>query len=530
LVGGGDRGRGGGGGLELCDDGKGGLVSEAVRADATWRGPGGRLILLALGLTAVRLAAAGAIHLTEDEAYYRLWAQHLQFGYFDHPPMIAWWIRAGSLVAGDTPLGIRLLPALASGLNTWLIGDLARRLGAEPRTALRAALWYNATLTVCLGGMLAIPDAPASLFWTLTLWCLARAWPGLSIGWWAAAGIAAGLGVLSKYSALFLAPGVLLWLLLIPGGAAALRRPGPWLAAVLAGGLFSVNIAWNAANHWESFDKQFGRVAPEGLAPGHLAELLGTQFLLLTPLIAIFAGVGLWRAWRGRGSPQTQPPMLLAATSAPFAVYLMAHSLHDRVQGHWPVPLFGALAICAATAAPLGRSRLAGFMRGLTPTLGFAIGAGALLIMALPAPALFGPHDPMLALRGWPQFARDVEATRVRAGAAWVGTESYGVFSQLNYENAIGAPLLEVIERDRYRKEGARIPDVTRPGLIVDISRRMVVRDVGRCFAQVTPVAELGRAGGAGKNQRYSAFLVAQPKRDVWIRGCPQEIRPGVWR
>src|SRR5947208_13436258 len=113
------------------------------------------IALLALGLTALRLLAAATVPLTEDEAYYRLWAQHLQLGYLDHPPMIAWWIRAGETLFGQTPLGVRLVAVLASGLNTWLVGDLARRLGAAPRTAFRAALWYNATLTVCLGGMLA---------------------------------------------------------------------------------------------------------------------------------------------------------------------------------------------------------------------------------------------------------------------------------------------------------------------------------------------------------------------------------------
>src|SRR6185437_2513168 len=129
--------------------------------------------------------------------------------------------------------------ALASGLNTWLIGDLALRLGAGRRTAFRAALWYNATLTVCLGGMLATPDAPASLFWTITLWALARFWADRRGGWWLVAGLSAGLAVMSKYSGLFLAPGVLLWLLLAPGGRAELRKPGPWAAAVIAGLIFA---------------------------------------------------------------------------------------------------------------------------------------------------------------------------------------------------------------------------------------------------------------------------------------------------
>src|SRR3954469_5503223 len=110
--------------------------------------PNRDLLLLALGLTALRLIAA-TVPLTEDEAYYRLWAQHLQLGYLDHPPMIGWWIRLGETLFGDTPLGVRFVPPRATGLTTWLVAALARRLGASPRTGFRAALWYNATLTVC---------------------------------------------------------------------------------------------------------------------------------------------------------------------------------------------------------------------------------------------------------------------------------------------------------------------------------------------------------------------------------------------
>jgi 4-amino-4-deoxy-L-arabinose transferase-like glycosyltransferase len=488
------------------------------------------ILLLALGLTALRLIAAGSIHLTEDEAYYRLWAQHLQFGYFDHPPMIAWWIRAGEMVFGDTPLGVRLLPALGSGLTTWLIGDLALRLGANPRTAFRAALWYNATLTVCLGGMLAIPDAPASLFWTITLWALAHFWERGRAVWWLAAGVAAGLTVLSKYSGLFLAPGVLLWLLLIPRGWAELRKPGPWEAAVLAIFVFAVNVVWNSDHHWLTFTKQFGRAAAHEITLAHVGDFIGTQILLFTPLAAVYAVLGVRRGWRERKEPGALHLLLPIATSAPFAAYLLIHSLHDRVQGHWPVPLFGALAICAAVAAEhLGGSRAARVIRGLTPALGFAVAVAAFLLVALPYPNALGRLDPTLPLRGWPQFAADTEALRLRTGAAWTGTESYGVYAQLNNAKASAAPLLEMVDRDRYWTSDP-LPDFTRPGLIVDLTRRMKRDDILRCFTSVEPAGGLVRAGGPGRNQRYSAFLVSGPRRDIWTIGCPDEIRPGVWR
>lgn len=489
------------------------------------------VLLLALGLTALRLVAAGSIHLTEDESYYRFWAQHLQLGYLDHPPMIGWWIRAGMTLFGDTPLGVRLLAALSCGLNTWLIGDLTLRLGAAPRTAFRAALWYNATLTVALGGMLATPDAPASLFWTITLWALARFWEHRRAGWWLAAGVAAGLAVMSKYSGLFLAPGVLLWLLAVPGGAAELKKPGPWIAAVLAAAVFAPNIVWNAQHHWITFIKQFGRVAPHGFTLGHAGELAVTQMLLFTPVLAGYAALGARQAWRERGQADAVQLMLPLATSAPFIAYLVIHSLHDRVQGHWPAPIFGAMAVCAAAAAGrFDRAVWQRWLRRLAPVGGFAAAGVLFALMALPTPSPLGPLDPTLPLRGWTQLAGDIDDLRARTGAAWVGTLSYGVYAQLQGEHRIAGPLLELVERDRYWPTDPGRPDFARQGLVVDLSRRMKIVNVLRCFTQVTPVADLRRAGGPAQNQRYTAYLVSGPRRDVWIQGCPDEIAPGVWR
>ena len=84
--------------------------------------------------------------------------------------------------------------------------------------------------------------------------------------WWLAAGAAAGLACLSKYSALFLAPGVLLWLALTTRRAA---RAAHALAVARRGDrrspIFAPNIAWNASHGWMTFAKQFGRVAAAGL-------------------------------------------------------------------------------------------------------------------------------------------------------------------------------------------------------------------------------------------------------------------------
>ena len=476
--------------------------------------------LLALGLTLLRLLAAGVIHLTEDEAYYRLWAMHLHLGYYDHPPMIAWWIRAGTALADDTALGVRLVAVLAGGFATWLVADLARLLGAKTSTALRAAVWYNATLTIGVGGILATPDAPAILYSALTLWSIAKVWAGGPSRWWLMAGLTAGLASISKYSALFLGPGVFLWMCLTPWGRKAFASRWPWLALIVAEAIFATNVLWNAQHGWLTFAKQFGRITPHRFAPDHLADLLVAQFFLLNPLIAVYAAKGVAQAWRGRHDPNAVHLLLPLAAGLPFAVYLMLHSLHDRVQAHWPVPLFAGLAITAAVAVErASAARTARILRGTAVGLSFALSATILVLAATGVTPVTSHRDPFAALKGWPQFARDIEVQRRASGAAWVGTASYGVLAQLSATGAIGAPLFQVIERARYRDDIPN-PDLSKPGLIIDLARRLTIEDLQGCFGLVTPVGLISRAG----SQSYEAYRVANPLSDLIGHGCPNDL------
>jgi 4-amino-4-deoxy-L-arabinose transferase-like glycosyltransferase len=474
--------------------------------------------LFLAAITCARLILAAVIPLTEDEAYYRLWASSLQFGYYDHPPMIAWWIRAGMTLAGDRPLGVRLLPALSSGLTGLLVFDLAQRLGGSVKAAERAAIWLNATFLIGAGGFLATPDAASTPFWVLTVWALTRSQRGHPARWWLAAGAFAGLAAISKYSALFLGPGVLIWLALRPRGLRQLLTPWPWLAGLIAAAIFATNVEWNATHHWASFAKQFGRVAPGRLAPQFLLELIAGQILLLNPPIAWFAARGLWD-WRKRAASDLT---LIVATSAPFALYLVAHSLHDRVQAHWPAPLYPGLAICAALAAETVPVRgVQAVLKRLAAPLGLGFSALAMLHLALPITDLKRIHDPSEEVRDWPAFAQAADQARVADHAAWIGTLSYGVAGQLSNQAVIKTPVTELVERDRYPPgEGSWRADLTQPGLVVDLDRRVNAVALSRCFARVTPEGELKRGRPGYPQTAYAAFLVSGPKRDILHLGC----------
>ncbi len=470
------------------------------------------MITVVLVTTLIRVIVAANLHLTEDEAYYRLWSMAPAFGYYDHPPMIAWWVWLGRHIAGETPLAVRIIPILASALSSLLVFDIARLIGASETDARRTALWYMAMLLVAAGGFLAVPDAPAALFWVSTLWCASKAVHTELRRWWVAAGLMAGLAALSKYSALFLAPGVVLWLAWRPRTRHMLLTPGPWLAAVIAVALFSLNIAWNADHRWLTFTKQFGRIAPSHFAPGHLATFVGAQCLLINPLIAMF----LVRACVIDKTRQVVTPLI--ATSAPFIAYLLVHSLHDSVQAHWPAPVYPALAICAAIAA--GDALRAGRWIGLAraaPIVGFSVYPLALLLLLLPATLVAPVAGPIL---GWPRFAQRLEDIRVSNGATWIGTLSYGLAAQLADEGAIHAPVAQIDERDRYLGLMMPLPNMSRPGLIVDLARRVDPHGLAACFDEVQPLGALERIVPSTAAKTYVLYEVEGPRRDVLREGC----------
>src|SRR5215467_4130666 len=102
-------------------------------------------ILTVAALVALRLVAAAFTPLTFDEAYYWMWSKHLAGGYYDHPPMVAFVIRAGTLIAGDTELGVRLVSILLALPMSYAVYRAAAILFGGARVAATSAILLNVT-------------------------------------------------------------------------------------------------------------------------------------------------------------------------------------------------------------------------------------------------------------------------------------------------------------------------------------------------------------------------------------------------
>src|ERR1700757_4380269 len=259
--------------------------------------------LTVLALVALRLVAAAWTPLTFDEAYYWMWSKHLAGGYYDHPPMVALVIRLGTLIAGDTELGVRLVSVLLALPMSWAVFRAASILFGGVRGAAPATILLNVTLMAAVGTVIVTPDAPLLVASSFVLFFLAKVLETGRGAWWLAAGAAVGAALLSKYTALFFGPAILIWLV----GVSKLRRwlvsPWPYLGGLVSLAIFSPVILWNADHHWVSFIKQIGRAKIEDFRPVFIAELVPTQIAFATPLVFILGAMGLHAlTWRRAGA------------------------------------------------------------------------------------------------------------------------------------------------------------------------------------------------------------------------------------
>jgi dolichol-phosphate mannosyltransferase len=263
-------------------------------------------------LVLLRFIWAATIDLSPQEAYYWNYAMHPALSYLDHPPMVAWVIRAGRLLLGKSEIGVRIGGLCLVVVSTWLIYALGR-LWFSRRAGLWAALLFQVIPVYFIYGVLITPDVPLICFWLLTMYVVSIAVLKDRPSAWYCAGAALGFAMLSKYTALFLVPSTLLFLIADRAHRKWLLRKEPYLAFFLSLVIFSPVILWNYQHQWASFAFQFGRrvlgqemINPVRFARHSLIEFLGIQLGSIFPtslavLVLSFA-VALYFTIKDQGS------------------------------------------------------------------------------------------------------------------------------------------------------------------------------------------------------------------------------------
>ena len=488
--------------------------------------------LTVLALIVLRLVAAAWTPLTFDEAYYWMWSKHLAFGYYDHPPMVALVIRAGTLIGGDTELGVRLFSILLALPMSFAIYRTAAILFGGTRLAANATILFNVTLMVAVGTLIVTPDSPLLVAASFVLFFLAKVLETGRGAWWLAVGAAVGCALLSKYTALLFGPAILIWLVAVPKQRRWLISLWPYLGGLVAFAIFAPVILWNAEHQWVSFLKQIGdRVRVDEFHPYHAVELIPTQFAFATPLVFILGAMGLYALIR-RKAGAMPARVLIDAMFWTIAAYFIWHSLHARVEANWFAPVYPAFAIAAAVAAHLVRweareERLVRFCLRWAPSVGIVMFALLVLQANTGWLSLYRRDATVRSVGvGWRELADQIEAVRKRVGATCVLAPDYGTTSWLAFYLPRSTCVVQPIQRIRWVNMGE--PDraqLAGPLLYVDEVRPEATPYVKNTFARVARIVELPRRRGPLTIETYAIDLLQEPKGDVLDRSPPPELQ-----
>jgi 4-amino-4-deoxy-L-arabinose transferase-like glycosyltransferase len=485
--------------------------------------------LTIVALLLLRLVAAAYTPLTFDEAYYWTWSKHLAFGYYDHPPMVALVIRLGTLIAGDTQLGVRLVSILLALPMSWAVYRSAEMLFGGRRVAATATILLNVTLMAAVGTMIVTPDAPLLVASSFVLFCLAKVLATGRGAWWLAVGVAVGAALLSKYTALFFGPAILIWLIAVPKLRRWLISPWPYLGGIVAFAIFSPVILWNADHQWVSFIKQLGRARIEDFTLRYIGEIIPTQIAFATPLVFILGAMGLYALWK-RSAGASAARVLINSMFWTITLYFVWHSLHSRVEANWFGPVYPALAIAAAVAGNLTRwegrqKRAIDFcLRWAAPT---GILMFALLIVQANTGVLSGYRRDATVRSvgvGWRDLAGEIEAVRAREGAACVLALDYGTTSWLKFYLPKGTCVAQRGQRFRWFDMPEPDPALLKGKLLYVDEAREDQPFLKRDFARVAKVAELKRKRGPLAIETIEVDVLEGPKVDVFDRAPPPEL------
>ena len=405
-----------------------------------------RQLLVAVALiavmTALRVTYAGAIELRTDEAYYWTWSKENVLSFLDHPPMIAWFIRFGTAIFGDTNLGVRFSGILAMLVTQLLIADIVRRVTHDARAVVLAVLMPEAALYYGLLMAKVSPDVALIPFSVAMVWALIRLKESDNARWWLVAGVFAGFSLLSKFTAVMLIPAVVAFMLVPNWRRRWLLSPYPWAAALTALVLFLPVLIWNAGHDWASFRFQFVRAtATNELSLRTVGDFIGLQLglvgFVLLPVVLFALALTAWR-----GFHRSDPAAILLSTAVivPFS-YFFWRSLTLRVGDTWPMFMWPiGFAATAINISMLPREGFPVWM--ITSTISWAravIAFGIVFVIMVflyyvVSPWNFlGRTDPIGSEAGYRQVVDRVQAKLQKTGATWIATTDYRTYSMLRW-------------------------------------------------------------------------------------------------
>jgi hypothetical protein len=257
--------------------------------------------------------------LINDEPYYWLYAQYPSWGYFDHPPMIAFLIKIGTSIL-PTEIGVRLLSSALGSFTFLLIYKLIEGEASKPVNVKLAALLLFSSLFLNMYSFMAIPDTPLLFFGALFLYCYRKYLNNDSLLNAVLLGIVTALLLYSKYHGILLVGFTLL------SNIRLLIKRSFYAVFVVALILFVPHLYWQFQNDYPTIRFQLLQKAG-AFDVGHVFSYLGEQAAATGPVILLLFSI-LFK-------PQNQFQKALKYNVCGIFVFFLISSFKEMVNVHW---------------------------------------------------------------------------------------------------------------------------------------------------------------------------------------------------
>ncbi len=269
----------------------------------------------------INLIQAATTELFDDEAYYWMYTRFPAWGYFDHPPMIAWLIQAGYAIFHNEA-GVRLLIVF---MNTGTL-LLIERLLDKKQPYLFYAICGSMAI-VQIGGIIAVPDLPLLFFAALYFNCYRQFVKNSSIANSLLLGAVITLMLYSKYH------GVLIVLFTLLSNPALFRKGSVYFVGFIALLLFLPHLNWQYQHDFPSVQFHLFERNAAAYKFSFTMDYLGGQLMLAGPVIGWLL---IWAAFKHKTTNKTEKA--LQFTMAGFYLFFLLSTLKGRVEANWTVP------------------------------------------------------------------------------------------------------------------------------------------------------------------------------------------------
>lgn len=292
-------------------------------------------IVISMGLI-LRLVIAAIIPPGYDEAYYGVYSFFLNWGYFDHPPLVALVANVGHWITDiRSHLTLRLGTILLFTFTAILIYHTTFRLYGQ-RAARIVLILTHITPYFLIGlGAFVIPDNALGFFWVLMMYSMVRLQQSGKSVWWLLIGLSMGMALLSKYHAVLLFVSLGLVMVLYKEWRCFFKNRIFYVGLLISVLCVLPNIIWNAQHDWVSYVYQFGKGTSKlEFSLTWLLQAIGGQMAYLFPWTMIVLLIAVWLAWQ-RHQPKDRWLVIFALF--PILGFTLIGATR-QILPHWPMP------------------------------------------------------------------------------------------------------------------------------------------------------------------------------------------------